>query len=250
MRIAIALLAFALVGQTLSLIVPGAAVAADALSAAQKDEVKKLVREYILENPSIISEAINALEAQADKIKIDKRASVMLSRRQELLNPTEGTVLGNPKGDVTVVEFFDYNCGYCKSMFPAVVELLKEDPKLRLVMKEYPILGPSSLTAARAALAARKQGKWSELHMALMAYKGQVSDSVVMVVAQNIGLDTKKLQEDMKDPSLNDILSKNHSLADDLAIDGTPQLIVEGNFLPGAVPKSDLVDAIAQARKK
>lgn len=223
--------------------------AAEALSAAQKDEVKKLVREYIMENPAIISEAINALEAQADKAKIDKRAGVVLSRRQELLNPVEGTILGNPKGDVTVTEFFDYNCGYCKSMFPSVVELLKEDPKLRLVMKEYPILGPGSLTASRAALASRKQGKWADFHLALMGYKGQVSDSIIMVIAQNIGLDTKKLQEDMKDQAITDILIKNHSLADELAIDGTPQLIVGGNFLPGAVPKSELVAAIAQARK-
>ena len=249
MRIAIALLAFALVGQTLSLIVPGAAVAADALSAAQKDEVKKLVREYILENPSIISEAINALEAQADKIKIDKRASVMLSRRQELLNPTEGTVLGNPKGDVTVVEFFDYNCGYCKQMFASVVELLKEDPKMRLVLKEYPILGPSSVTASKAALAARKQGKYSEVHLALLSHKGALSDATVMDIVGKTGVDMKKLQSDMNDPAITDILVKNHNLADELSIDGTPSLIIGDAFVPGAIPKDKLVELIAAARK-
>ncbi len=247
MRTAFALLILAVSAQLA--LQPAAAADASALSAAQKEEIKKLVHDYIIDNPGIITEAMTALEAKNEKDKAEKRVSVSTSRRQELMNPSEGTILGNPKGDVTVVEFFDYNCGYCKGMFPSMVELLKEDPKMRLVMKEYPILGPSSLTASRAALAARKQGKWQEFHMALMGYKGQLSDSVIMVIAQNVGLDTKKLQEDMKDPAISDILVKNHSLADALAVDGTPQLIVDGNFLPGAVPKEELVAAIAKARK-
>ena len=225
------------------------AAAADALSAAQKDEVKKLVREHILENPSIISEAINALETNNEKAKVDKRAKAMVSRRQEILNPSEGTIIGNLKGDVTMVEFFDYNCGYCKQMFQAMSELLKEDPKLRVVLKEYPILGQSSITASRAALAARKHGKYSEFHLAMLSYKGALSDSVIMTIAQNVGLDPKKLQDDMKDPAITDILVRNHSLADELGVDGTPQIIVEGEFLPGAVPKAALVEAIAKARK-
>jgi protein-disulfide isomerase len=228
---------------------PPARAADSTLSAAQKEEVKKLVREYILENPSIISEAITALETNSEKAKVEKRAQAMVSRRQEILNPSEGTIIGNTKGDVTVVEFFDYNCGYCKQMFQSIAEVLKEDPKVRLVLKEYPILGPSSVTAAKAALAARKQGKYAEFHVALLGYKGALSDSVIMVIAQNVGLDPKKLQEDMKDPAITDILLKNHSLADDLGVDGTPQVIVEGEFLPGAVPKAQLIEAIAKARK-
>lgn len=247
MRIAVAIIVLALLGHVGTL--PAAAADTSALTAPQKDEIKKLVREYILENPSIISEALTALEVKNEKAKAEKRANVASSRRQELLNPSEGTILGNPKGDVTVVEFFDYNCGYCKSMFPSMVELLKEDPKMRLVMKEYPILGPSSVTASRAALAARKQGKYVDFHLALMGYKGALSDSVIQVIAQNVGLDVKKLQDDMKDPAIADILVKNHSLAEDLSVDGTPQLIVDGIFLPGAVPKSELVAAIAKARK-
>jgi len=225
------------------------AVAADALTPAQKEEVKKLVREYILENPSVLNEAQETLEANNEKMKGEKRAKAMASRRQEILNPSEATIIGNPKGDVTVVEFFDYNCGYCKQMFQAIAELLKEDTNMRLVLKEYPILGASSISASRAALAARKQSKYTDFHLALLGYKGQLSDSVILVIAQNVGLDTKKLQDDMKDPVITDILVKNHSLADDLGIDGTPQIIVEGNFLPGAVPKSSLVQAIATARK-
>jgi protein-disulfide isomerase len=226
------------------------ATAADsALSAAQKEEVKKLVREYILENPSIISEAITALETNSEKAKVEKRAQAMVSRRQEILNPSEGTIIGNTRGDVTVVEFFDYNCGYCKQMYQSMAEILKEDPKVRLVLKEYPILGASSVNAAKAALASRKQGKYAEFHTALISYKGSLSDSVIMVIAQNVGIDAKKLQEDMKDPAITDILIKNHSLADDLGVDGTPQVIVDGEFLPGAVPKAQLMQAIAKARK-
>ena len=247
LRIVVAFLTLTLAGQLNAS--PARAADASAFSAAQKDELKKLMREYLLEHPEVISEAITELDTRAEKTKADKRANVLVSRRQEILNPTEGTIIGNPKGDVTVVEFFDYNCGYCKSMFQAMVEILKEDTKMRLVLKEYPILGPSSVTASRAALASRKQGKYSDFHLALLGYKGSLTDSVVMVIAQNVGLDTRKLQEDMKDPAITEILVKNHNLADELGVEGTPQVIVGDAFLPGAVPKEELVAAISKARK-
>ena len=228
---------------------PAMAAEKSALTDPQKDEVKKMVREYILQNPEIISEALTALDTKSEKTKTDKRNAVIADHRQELFNPSEGTVLGNPKGDVTVVEFFDYNCGYCKAMFASVVELLKEDPKMRLVMKEYPILGPSSMTATRAALAARKQGKYSEVHLALMGHKGSLTDANVMEIAEKAGVDIKKLQNDMKDAAITDMIVKNHNLADDLSIDGTPSLIIGDAFIPGAVSKEKLVDYIAKARK-
>jgi protein-disulfide isomerase len=236
----------------LSLMVSGGASAAEdksAFTGTQKEEIKKLVREYILENPGIITEAVDALQAQEEKAKADKQAAVAKARRQELYNPSEGTVIGNPKGDVTVVEFFDYNCGYCKSLYTTIAATLKDDPKIRLVLKEFPILGPSSLTAARAALAARKQNKYKELHIALLSHKGPLKDETIMDVAKEVGLDVKKLQEDMKDQAISDILSKNHSLASDLSIDGTPALFVGNTFVAGAIDKDRLRDMIADARK-
>lgn len=229
----------------------GGALAGDTSSftPAQKAEMKQLIREYILANPEIINEAIDALDAKMAKGKAEKRSETIAKRRQELFSPAEGTVIGNPKGDVTVVEFFDYNCGYCKSMFQAVAELLREDRNMRLVLKEYPILGPSSMTASRAALAARKQGKYSELHLALLAHKGQLSDGTIMDIAGKVGLDVKKLENDMKDPAITDVIVKNHNLADELGIDGTPSLIIGDAFVPGAISKEKLVEHISKARK-
>ncbi len=246
-RIVAAFIALAVAGHLSA--TPAQAAEASAFSGAQREELKKMMREYLLENPEVISDALTELDSRAEKSKVAKRASVLASRRQEIYNPSEGTIIGNPRGDVTVVEFFDYNCGYCKSMFQAMAEILKEDPKLRLVLKEYPILGQPSVTASRAALAARKQGKYSEFHMALLGYKGSLSESVVLAVAQNVGLDVRKLQEDMKDPAITELLVKNHDLAEELGVEGTPQIIIGDNFLPGAVPKQELVAAIAKARK-
>lgn len=228
---------------------PAAAADKSALSDAQKSEVRSMVREYLIQNPEVISEALAALETKTEKAKVDKRNATIAANKQALFTPAEGTVIGNPKGDVTVVEFFDYNCGYCKQMFAAVVELLKEDPKMRLVLKEYPILGPSSVTASKAALAARKQGKYSEVHLALLSHKGALSDATVMDIVGKTGVDMKKLQSDMNDPAITDILVKNHNLADELSIDGTPSLIIGDAFVPGAIPKDKLVELIAAARK-
>ena len=247
MRLLAALLMLALFGAAGTL--PATAAEKSAFTEAQKDELRKFVREYLIENPEVISDAINALDAKAEKTKVDKRNTIISNRKQELFNPTEGTIIGNPKGDVTVVEFFDYNCGYCKAMFAAMIDLLKEDPKMRLVLKEYPILGPASVTATKAALAARKQGKYSDLHLALLGHKGSLTDANIMEIAEKTGLDMRKLQNDMKDPTITDVIVKNHNLADELSIDGTPSLLIADVFVPGAVSKEKLVEYIAKARK-
>jgi protein-disulfide isomerase len=151
---------------------------------------------------------------------------------------------------VTFVEFFDYNCGYCKSMFPSMMDTIKQDGKIRVIMKEFPILGPPSLTASRVALAARKQGKYSETHLALLGHKGALSDESVMQIAKDVGLDLKKLQDDMKSPEITVILGKNHDLADALGIDGTPALVIGDTLVDGAVGQGRLGELIAAARKK
>jgi protein-disulfide isomerase len=243
----VALLSFGLL--SFAGLTPAAAQDKGTLSNAQKEEIRQLVREYIIGNPEIIAEAAEALQAKEDKTKQAKQAVVVKARNQELYNPSEGTVIGNPKGDVTIVEFFDYNCGYCKSMFQAIVEVLNEDKKIRLVLKEFPILGPSSVTAAKAALAARKQNKYGDLHLALLGHKGGLNDGAIMEIAKTAGLDVKKLQEDMKDPEINAIIAKNRDLAGALEINGTPALFVGDEFVPGAVDKNHLREVIAAQRK-
>ena len=229
---------------------PAAAADQSALSPAQKEEIKKLIRSYILENPEILPEAIEILQAKQEKAKGAKRADVLASRKEELFNPPEGTVIANPNGDVTLVEFFDYNCGYCKHFFPTLMEVAKADPKLRVVMKEYPILGPSSAVASQAALAAMKQGKYTAFHFALLGYKGQLSNDAIMKVALETGLDLPKLREDMRAPEITAILKKNHELAQAFGIDGTPAMFIGDEFVPGAIEKEDLLKMIADARKK
>jgi protein-disulfide isomerase len=216
---------------------------------AQKQEIQKLVRDYLVEHPEVLNEAINALQAKEDRAKEEKQSAAVKGHKKDLFDQTDGTVIGNPKGDVTLVEFFDYNCGYCKSMFPAMMEALKEDGKVRLVLKEFPILGPSSVTASRAALASRKQGKYNEFHLAMLGHKGSLTDDAVFVIAKDTGLDVDKLKKDMDDPAVAAIINKNRQLAQDLDIEGTPALIVGDTLVPGAVPKARLVDLLKQARK-
>lgn len=242
-------LAFCLQTGVLQTGIASAADAKSTFSAAQKDEIRQMVREYLIEHPEVLNEAIDAMQAKETKAKDTKRNTVVAARKQEIFNPGEATIIGNAKGDVTVVEFFDYNCGYCKSMFQAIMETLKDDPKVRLVLKELPILGPSSVTASRAALAARKQGKYREMHLALLSHKGALSDESIMGAAKGAGLDVKKLEADMKDPEIQAIIAKNRNLADELGIDGTPALFIGGEFVPGAIQKDHLMELIADARK-
>ena len=226
----------------------GPAMAADALSAAQKDEVRKVVKDYLMEHPEVIADAINALQANEEKAKTDKQAATLKERKKDVFDLADGTILGNPKGNVTMVEFFDYNCGYCKAMFPAMMDTVKADGNIRLLMKEFPILGPSSITASKAALAARKQNKYSELHLALMSHKGSLTDDTVMQIAKDTGLDMAKLTKDMADPAVTTIITKNRDLAQDLDIQGTPALVIGDTLIPGAIDKARITELVKATR--
>ena len=230
---------------------PTVATAVDAKSAfspAQREELHRDIREYIMANPEIIKDAAIALQAKEEAARETERNAALISRRQELLYPAEGTVMGNPRGDVTVVEFFDYNCGYCKRMFTQLMDLIADDGKVRLVLKEFPILAPSSVTAAQAALAAAGQNKYKEMHIALITYKGSLSDQVVLDLAKNVGLDISKLKADMKSPDIANTLAHNQSLAKDLHVSGTPAIIVGNDFISGVVSKENLARLIAKKR--
>jgi protein-disulfide isomerase len=228
----------------------GSTFAQSTLSDAQKKELKALVREDILENPEIISEAVALLQEKEEKAKAAGVVAAINKNKAALFNPPEGTVLGNPKGDVTLVEFFDYNCGYCKQVFPALMETVKEDGKVKLVVKEFPILGNPSVVASRAALASRKQNKYTEFHTAMLSHRGTLNEETIMKIAADVKLDVKKLAADMKAPEINEVLTKNHQLAEQLGIQGTPAIIVGETLVPGALQKEHLKQLIAGARKK
>ena len=156
---------------------------------------------------------------------------------------------GNPEGDVTVVEFFDYQCPYCKLVEPAVEDLIKGDSKLRIVYKEFPILGPVSTYASRVALAAMKQGKYVEFHTAMMAAKGKITEDIVMKIAADAGLDLAKVKIDMNAPEIEKTIQHSYELADALGINGTPAFIIGDALLPGAADLATLKKAVTETRK-
>jgi protein-disulfide isomerase len=218
--------------------------------AAELDEFEQRVREYLLKNPEVIMEALQILQERQRAAEAENLKRTIAERGEEILNDPAAPVGGNPSGDVTVVEFFDYNCPYCRRVAPTVVELGQADPDLRLVYKEFPILGPGSQFAARAALASRRQGKYGPFHNALMQATEQVTEETVMAIARDVGLDTEQLTADMRDPAIQDAIGRNLQLANALGITGTPSFIIGEEVVPGAVDLSTLQSLITRARRE
>jgi protein-disulfide isomerase len=194
----------------------------------KRQEIEGIIHDYLMHNPDVLVEAL---------------------RRNEVFDDPATPVGGNPQGDVTIVEFFDYRCPYCKQVLPSLQALLKEDHKLRFVYKEMPVLGPQSVTAAHAALAAQRQGKYEAFHNAMMATKGQITDETVYKVAGSVGLDVDRLKQDMSAPEIGQSLKANLALADALNIRGTPGFIIGTHIVPGAIDLDSLRTMIADARK-
>ena len=163
-----------------------------------EEEIGKIVREYLLNNPQVIFEAVERHRERQRQQQVERDQATLRKHRGKLLADRHSFVGGNPDGDVTVVEFFDYRCGYCKRFAPTLEKIKKQDPKLRVVYKEFPILGPDSMKGAQAALAAREQGRYVEFHEALMRVRGNLDDKTIMAVARSVGLDADRLREDMQ----------------------------------------------------
>lgn len=230
-----------------------AAFAAEAkapLTAAQEEAIKALVKRYIIEHPEIIVEAMERLRADREKKQKQAVKATLVAKRKEIFENPASPIGGNAAGDVTIVEFFDYQCGYCKGVVDRLMKTVKADGKIRLVFKEFPILGPHSVFASRAALAAKKQGKYFEFHNAMMRLKGAVNKESVFAVAKSVGIDTKQLAKDMRDPAIEKALRANFALARALRINGTPAFIIGEELVPGAVPQKMLESYIEQARSK
>lgn len=219
------------------------------ISDEQRETIETVVREYLLKNPSIIREVTEAVQQQEAKEKQARASSGLQALKSDIYSDVDSPALGNPKGDVTVVVFFDYNCGYCKSTVPGLRDLLKKDSAVRIIYKEYPILGAQSLIAARAALAANRQGKYAEFHQALMASKA-IDIAVVKATSARLGLNYAKLRQDMDDPQVTESLQRNIRLANSLEISGTPAYIVGGRLIPGAIDATALVQLVSDERAK
>lgn len=221
-------------------------IQADTLS---EDRVKELVYEAIRENPSIIMEAVEILRARDAEAQAAAQSDVLSNNRQILENDPNAPVLGNPDGDVTVVEFFDYNCPYCRRAKPAIQELLAFDPNVRLVYREWPILGDGSVFAAKAALASRNQGKYEEFHWAMMGMTGRAEEASVLRIAKEIGLDIEQLQADMESAEIEEHIQTSMRLTQSLGFSGTPSFVIGNNLVPGLVELAELIRLVEETRE-
>jgi protein-disulfide isomerase len=208
------------------------------------------VRAYLLAHPEVIMEAIQILQQRQQAAQAEQVKGVIAARARELFHDPAAPEGGNPAGDVTLVEFFDYNCPYCRGVAPTLVELRGADPGLRLVYKEFPILGPGSEAAARAALAAERQGKYQVFHDALMHAREKLAEAEVFRIAAAVGLDLDQLKRDMADPAIEAAIARNRALAAALGIDGTPGFVIANRVVPGALERPTLEGLIAEARSK
>ena len=241
-----------LMKHTLALLLTSAAlICAPVANAADmsEEEIKKLALEAIMENPQIIMDAVALLREREEEAKQEAATVGLRENKDTLFNDPNAIVMGNPDGDVTLVEFFDYNCGYCKRAAAGVQALIKADPQLRVVMREWPILSEGSVVAARASLAARKQGKYEPFHWALMAMP-RADEASVMKAAESVGIDTDQLKTDMADAEVETHIAQSRALAEALGFSGTPSFVAGDQLIPGYVPQEQLEELIAGLRAK
>jgi protein-disulfide isomerase len=210
----------------------------------QKQEIEKLIKSYLVANPEVFLEVQTALEEKMEKEQAAKLKAVVAENAAEIYREPNAAVAGNADGDITVAEFFDYNCGYCKRGLADVVKLVESDPNVRLVFKELPILSKGSEEASHVALAARNQGKYWEIHRALLEAKGHVNEAAALRIAEKLGLDMDKLKQDMASPEVKTEVEKSEALAKKLGVNGTPHFLVGDRAIAGA--PDDLYEQLAR----
>jgi protein-disulfide isomerase len=210
--------------------------------------IEEIIQQYIKTHPEVIEQSLQALEAKREAEEKARQKTAIAAQQNELLHDPASPISGNPHGDVTLVEFFDYRCGFCKRAASAVTQLKKEDPKVRVVYKDFPILGEASELAAKAALASTTQGKHQTFHEALLAAKGDMTKEQVLHIAAEVGLDAKQLETDMEKPEWQMMIDRNRSLAKNLGITGTPGFIAGMELQPGALDLNGLKGLVTRAR--
>ncbi|MDX1923388.1 MAG: DsbA family protein [Alphaproteobacteria bacterium] len=240
-------------------LISGAAHAAEAPAAdftdKQKEQIEAIVKNLLTnKDPEIVLNAAKEFQKKQDAENSKKATEALGKNKDKLFNNAADPFFGNEKGDVVLVEFFDYNCGYCKKAAEPIRKLIENDKKVKVVMKEYPILAESSRVAARAAFAAIKQKKYTELHNALMENKGALSEDSIMEMAVKVGIDKEKLKKDMESPETAAYLQSTSELGREIGAHGTPTFIVGEKIVPGAMEYEEMKklvdDARASATKK
>jgi protein-disulfide isomerase len=211
-----------------------APAAADPFTAEQKTAIEKIIKDYLLNHPELMMEVQTALEAKMETLQAERLKAALTESANEIFRRPDAPIAGNPKGDITVVEFFDYNCGYCKRAFGDIAKLVDKDPKIKVVFKELPILSKGSEEASKVALAAKKQGKYWEAHRALISARGELNEQTALKAVDKLGLDMTKLKADMESPEVKAEIETVRNLAQKMGIQGTPHFLVGDKPIPGA----------------
>ncbi|MBV9249353.1 MAG: thioredoxin domain-containing protein [Acetobacteraceae bacterium] len=221
---------------------------AEEFTPAQRAEIVAILRDALRQDPSILRDAIGALQTEEGQRQQAATRAAITANRDMLVTPND-PIAGNPKGDVTIVEFFDTRCPYCRKLEPSMAQFLSQDRGVRLVYKDLPILGPASVLGSRALLAAKRQGAYEKMREAVMKMPpDNTTPAMIQSEAQKLGLDTARLVRDMEDPALQQQIDANLKLAHALEIQGTPALIIGSELVPGAVEVPELKRLVAQAR--
>jgi protein-disulfide isomerase len=226
----------------------GGPTVAQGFTAEQRAEIVTILREALRNDPAILRDALAGLEEADQRERTEARRAAITAAGDALFRDAADPVKGNPRGDVTIVEFFDARCGYCKQLHPTMEALLRRDGNLRVVMKDLPILGPNSVLASRALLAAQRQGRYQPLYDALLTLRTEPTEAVLRQQAERVGLDWARLRREMDDPSIERRLQANLRLARTLGIEGTPALVIGETLVPGAVDLPTLERLVAEAR--
>jgi len=241
---------FAAAAMVLFALAPAAAPAQD-FSPAQRSQIESVIRDYLLKNPELLQEVMGELEKKQAAAEVAKHKAAIAQHADILFSSPRQVTIGNPQGDVTFVEFFDYNCGYCKRAMADMLELMK-DPKLKVVLKEFPVLGPGSVEAAQVAVAVRMQDKsgkkYLDFHQRLLGSRGQADKARALAAAKEAGLDMARLEKDMVSAEVQTSLQESFKLAESLGLNGTPSYVIGNEVVVGAVGLAALREKVNTAR--
>jgi len=225
---------------------------AQSFTDTQRGDIETIVRNYLLAHPEVLEEAMAELSKRQAVADAAKHEATIATNADAIFNSPRGVVLGNKDGDVTFVEFFDYNCGYCKRAMSDMLDLMKSDSRLKVVLKEFPVLSQGSVEAAQVAVAVRMQDptgkKYLDFHQKLLGGRGPADKARAMAVAKDVGLDMAKLEKDMASPEAKATIAENFKLAEDMGMNGTPSYVIGKQVVIGAVGLDGLKEKIAQAR--
>lgn len=230
-----------------------AAAPAQTFSPDQRHQIENIIKEYLIAHPEVMQDVLAAVDTQQKQAAAAKSAATIKANATALYNSPHEVVLGNPHGTITAVEFFDYNCAYCKHALPDMLKLLKTEPNLKFVLKEFPVLGPGSVDAAHVAVAARMQDptgtKYIEFHQKLLGGRGVADLTRALAVAKEVGFDMARLQKDMNSPEVKTTIDEDMKLADAIGVDGTPSYVIGNQLVVGAVGFDELKQKLAALDK-